>query len=70
MDAGDSNNWITFNDLDCVSNLKLYCTSLYFTLTAITTVGYGDITTTNGLERVVCTVLMFVGVSYYLFTQG
>ena len=38
-----------FADMDISS---LYLRSLYFTLTTLTTVGYGDIYANNDLERV------------------
>eukprot|EP00401_Gymnodinium_catenatum_P064314 CAMPEP_0117475068 /NCGR_PEP_ID=MMETSP0784-20121206/9605_1 /TAXON_ID=39447 /ORGANISM="" /LENGTH=674 /DNA_ID=CAMNT_0005269305 /DNA_START=56 /DNA_END=2080 /DNA_ORIENTATION=+ len=44
---------------------KLYVTCLYFTGYTITSVGYGDIGPQNILERVVCTLMIFVsGVSW------
>jgi len=44
---------------------KLYVASLYFTAYTITSVGYGDITPQNILERVVCVVILFVsGISW------
>lgn len=53
-----------------LSPLGIYNTSLYFVLTTITTVGYGDITATNMHERVFCYFLMMVGVIGFSFTSG
>lgn len=39
-----------------------YRTSLYFTVTTITTVGYGDILATNSLEQLFCIFIMLMGV--------
>lgn len=36
--------------------------SLYYTVTTVTTVGYGDISATNTLEQVFCIVIMIMGV--------
>merc|ERR1719428_2195863 len=44
---------------------KLYAASLYFTSYTITSVGYGDITPANIVERIVCIILlMSAGVSW------
>lgn len=43
---------------------------MYFSLMTIVTVGYGDISPCNTLERSLQTLLMLVGVTYYIFTQG
>ena len=39
-----------------------YRTSLYFTVTTITTVGYGDILATNSIEQFFCIFIMLMGV--------
>eukprot|EP00927_Polykrikos_kofoidii_P084475 TRINITY_DN8905_c0_g1_i2.p1 TRINITY_DN8905_c0_g1~~TRINITY_DN8905_c0_g1_i2.p1 ORF type:complete len:734 (-),score=95.52 TRINITY_DN8905_c0_g1_i2:258-2270(-) len=47
------------------SPIKLYIASLYFTSYTITSVGYGDIGPKNVLERIVCTVMIYVcGISW------
>ena len=43
----DSNNWVWDNDFQNQSRLDLYVTSIYFVITTMTTVGYGDISPTN-----------------------
>ncbi len=45
-------------------------TSFYFTVTTITTVGYGDISATNGLERFFSVVIMIIGVISFSFASG
>ena len=37
--------------------------SVYLTVTTITTVGYGDISASNSVEKVVCIIAMMVGVA-------
>ena len=46
---------------------EAYMACLYFTITTITTVGYGDITPATFGERAFCVVLMLVGVISYSF---
>ena len=39
------------------STSELYSVSMYFCITTITTVGYGDISGNNAYERVFCSIL-------------
>lgn len=41
---------------------ELYLFSLYFTITTITTVGYGDLSANNHIEQVFCMLMMLLGV--------
>jgi voltage-gated potassium channel Kch len=50
--------------------MELYITALYFTVTTITTVGYGDISGTNTTERLVSIFLMILGVVFFSFSTG
>jgi len=49
---------------------EIYIVSLYWTITTITTVGYGDISGTNWLERIFCSLMMLVGVISFSFANG
>lgn len=60
--------WIQANgDLD---GFHLYMLSVYFVLTTVSTVGYGDLVPGTSGERVFCVILMFVGVSAFTFVSG
>ena len=50
--------------------LELYFTSYYFTVTTITTVGYGDVYATETSERIFCIFLMILGVFAFSFASG
>jgi hypothetical protein len=52
------------------SERSLYWTSFYWTVTTITTVGYGDISGGNNSERIFCSVVMIVGVFAFSFANG
>ena len=47
-----------------------YLVSLYYTITTITTVGYGDISGVTPLEMVLCIIIMIVGVVTFSFASG
>ena len=47
-----------------------YIVGLYFVATTVTTVGFGDVTAMNNIERVFCNFLMFIGVCAFSFATG
>ena len=42
-----------------------YLTSLYFTITTFSTVGYGDISAKNFIEKIFCIIVMIAGVTAF-----
>jgi hypothetical protein len=55
-------NWVTANGYDNYSDFQKYTIGVYFTVTTIATVGYGDITGKNSIERFICILMMVIGV--------
>jgi len=49
---------------------ELYAMSFYWTITTITTVGYGDISGNNTTEWIFCSVMMVIGVVGFSFANG
>jgi len=47
-----------------------YITSIYFVLTVIVTVGYGNILPVNNLEYIFVIIFMFFGVAYFSYVMG
>lgn len=47
-----------------------YLTAFYFTITTITTVGYGDFSPGTFIEKIVGIFIMFVGVMAFSFASG
>jgi voltage-gated potassium channel len=43
---------------------------MYYTITTITTVGYGDITGTNSIERSISAFLEVFGVCFFAVVSG
>ena len=53
-----------------MEDTELYVTSFYYTTTTILTVGYGDITAINLYEKLLCIILMIIGVISFSFATG
>ncbi|HMB77854.1 MAG TPA: potassium channel family protein, partial [Kiloniellaceae bacterium] len=47
-------------------DINHYLDALYFTVTTLTTTGFGDITMTDTFGRVLAVIIMVVGVSLFL----
>ena len=53
-----------------MSNGDLYVASIYYTVTTITTVGYGDLSAQNTLERIFSVFTMITGVIAFSYATG
>lgn len=63
--------WVEdFTDRDGEIDAGLYTVAFYWTVTTITTVGYGDINGTNNSERIVCCLVMLIGVTSFSYANG
>ena len=60
--------WVYIHDYDTAPISEQYIACLYFIVTTITTVGYGDITSKNPAEQIFCILLMIIGVIAYSMT--
>lgn len=57
-------------DVQEMNSSDKYLTSIYWTVTTITTVGYGDVSISTNLERVFCIALMVLGVVAFGLLSG
>lgn len=64
----ESNKWTAAFPHDNVS--ELYMVAFYWTVTTLSTVGYGDISGTNAPEMLFCSLAMFVGVMAFSVASG
>jgi hyperpolarization activated cyclic nucleotide-gated potassium channel 2 len=70
MDEFHYDTWVVRYGLQDKPNGELYLYSYYWAITTLTTVGFGDISGGNSMERVFCMLWMMVGVGFYSFTVG
>jgi Ion channel len=54
-------------DLEKDSLQSQYIQSLYFSITIMATIGFGDITPQNGYERILCIMAMILGTWCYAY---
>lgn len=50
--------------------VERYMLAFYFMITTITTVGYGDISGSNTIERIYCVIIMLIGVLTFSYATG
>ena len=65
-----SDSWLGKISMTGSSNFEKYITSLYYIITTICTVGYGDITPITVTEKIFAMCLMITGILAYSFAVG
>lgn len=70
IDEDNKENWIYHHGFIDATNFQLYTASLYFTVTTLQTVGYWDITAYNETEKLLCSILMIMGVLTFSYMTG
>ena len=68
MNYGLGNSWIQNFHLTDEGWESQYITSLYFAVYTMVTVGYGDISPTNIIERALCIVLMILSCGVFAYS--
>lgn len=64
----DGDNWIVVFGFHDYLNFDLYVVAIYWSVTTLVTVGYGDIYATNSTERFYCFIIMITGILTYSYT--
>ena len=62
--------WVTREGYFMRSNEDAYAAAIYWAFSTLTTVGYGDISATNGTEQSFSMCIMLLGVSWYAYIVG
>ena len=62
--------WIQIHPMDGMDNTSEYIMAMYWTVTTLTTIGYGDITPSTNVGRLFTMVVMIAGVMVYGIVIG
>ena len=68
LNLENGNNWIVVFGFHDYLNSELYIVAMYWCVTTLVTVGYGDIYATNSIERSYCFIIMITGILTYSYT--
>lgn len=66
-DQFNEDTWVARNNLLDADLGTIYLTSIYYSLTVVTTVGFGDINSNTVTERILTCLWMVIGVAFYSF---
>lgn len=69
-DEDSKETWIYQRDFVMKPELDIYVSSMYFIVTTVLTVGYGDITAVSMAEKCFCVLMMLVGVFSFSYSTG
>ena len=70
LDDFGPETWVVRNGFTDRDKGQLYLTSLYWALTILTTVGFGDVHAMTSLEMSLCIVWLIFGIVFYSFLIG
>ncbi|CAG9325896.1 unnamed protein product [Blepharisma stoltei] len=70
LDDFGPDTWIVRYDLHNSGRGRVYLTALYWAITVLTTVGFGDIHALTETEMLICIIWMLFGVGFYSFIVG
>lgn len=70
MDDFDPETWVVRFGIQDSTRGRQYLASLYWSITTVLTVGYGDIHAGTNIERLISVLWMMIGVGFYSFTIG
>jgi hypothetical protein len=69
-DGFPKDSWVVRAGIEAAEPISQYVRSIYWTITTMTTVGYGDITPGRTAEYLVASLVMLMGASLYAFLIG
>lgn len=66
----EPDTWVVRNEMKDESYWRQYLASVYWSVSTVLTVGYGDIHAETNTERFISVAWMMIGVAFYSFTIG
>jgi len=66
----DPNTWVVRNGLEDDNDGRKYLMSVYWSVSTVLTVGYGDVHAESNAERLISVAWMMIGVIFYSVTIG
>ena len=70
LDNYSPKTWLVRRHNQDKSNIELYFIGVYFAVTTIFTVGFGDYSAVTQLEQIICVLLQLIGIGFYSFVLG
>lgn len=70
LDDFNPETWVVRHGMEDSSKFKIYLTGVYWALTVLTTVGFGDYYAKTEWEKLLCIVWMIFGIGFYSFILG
>jgi hypothetical protein len=69
-DTHEMENFMTYNSMDAYSSKEKTIIMIYFSMTSLSTVGFGDFNPRSDLERLFIAGLLLIGVSVFSYIMG
>jgi hypothetical protein len=69
-DETSKETWIYQREFIMKPHIDIYISSMYFIVTTVLTVGYGDITAVSLAEKCFCMLMMLIGVFSFSYATG
>ena len=70
LNSTEIETWVNANGFEELDYWSLYTVGIYYTITTVSTVGYGDISPVNNLERWLGLLVMFFGILAFSYVSG
>ena len=70
MNYPDVDTWLRKYSMADAADIDIYFASVYWTITTLATVGYGDIVASNTMERIFSSCVILIGMVFYSYTIG
>lgn len=66
----ENKNWYSKYEINEYNTISKYILSLYWAISTICTVGFGDIVPVNNIEKIFNMIWLTIGVAFYSYSIG